>query len=253
MAHRVAARARRACVRLLRRTSLFLQSADEQNAASVDGFRVGKAWTELHAPCMIEVGTARLRYRSLIADADNQPTQMAPSPRRCRRRRAVLAECGPARARRCRWQGRLRLPRRAMQRSHSAGRPAAAAAAHGGLNSRPCPPVAPMARRPASQSGGSPPVAFPKAERPFKPGEFASPADVDESTRIAPLERRAAVVSRRAPIRVPLQAQPAAGDDPSTRPEAARVVRAHRRGPPPPAEPAVRTARWACRARRSRA
>ena len=57
-------------------TSLFLQSADDQNAASVDGFRVGKAWTELHAPCTIEVGMARLRYRSLIADADNQATQL---------------------------------------------------------------------------------------------------------------------------------------------------------------------------------
>src|SRR4051794_6689670 len=61
-------------------TSLFLQSADEQNAASVDGFRVGKAWTELHAPCMIEGGQARLRYRSLLADADNQPTQMHQGP-----------------------------------------------------------------------------------------------------------------------------------------------------------------------------
>jgi hypothetical protein len=36
--------------------------------------------------------------------------------------------------------------------------------------------------------GGSGPVAFPKAERPFKPGEFSSPADLDESTRIAPLD-----------------------------------------------------------------
>lgn len=55
-------------------TSLFLQSADEQNAAMVDGYRVGKAWTELHAPCRIEVGAARLRFRSLIGDAQ-QPAQ----------------------------------------------------------------------------------------------------------------------------------------------------------------------------------
>lgn len=49
-------------------SSLFLQSADESQAASVDGYRVGKAWTELHAPCKIEIGAARLRFRSL-ADA----------------------------------------------------------------------------------------------------------------------------------------------------------------------------------------
>src|SRR3954469_2594471 len=58
-------------------SSLFLQSADEANAASVDGFRVGKAWTELHAPCKIEIGLARLRFRSLIAD--DQATEMAPT------------------------------------------------------------------------------------------------------------------------------------------------------------------------------
>ncbi len=49
-------------------TSLFLQSADESASASVDGYRVGKAWTELHAPCKIEIGAARLRYRSLLPD-----------------------------------------------------------------------------------------------------------------------------------------------------------------------------------------
>ena len=59
--------------------ALFLQSADESNAASVDGFRVGKAWTELHAPCMIDVGMARLRYRSLFAP-DNEATELAVAP-----------------------------------------------------------------------------------------------------------------------------------------------------------------------------
>src|SRR5262249_21000959 len=54
-------------------TALFLQSADDSAAASVDGYRVGKAWTELHAPCKIEIGAARLRYRSLLPGADAEP------------------------------------------------------------------------------------------------------------------------------------------------------------------------------------
>jgi hypothetical protein len=59
--------------------SLFLQSADESQAASVDGYRVGKAWTELHAPCKIEIGAARLRFRSL-ADAPEEPKPEPPRP-----------------------------------------------------------------------------------------------------------------------------------------------------------------------------
>src|SRR5688572_25853374 len=55
-------------------TSLFLQSADESASAMVDGFKVGKAWTELHAPCRIEVGAARLRFRSLLPDAEGVAT-----------------------------------------------------------------------------------------------------------------------------------------------------------------------------------
>lgn len=62
-------------------TSLFLQSADESQAASVDGYRVGKAWTELHAPCKIEVGAARLRFRSLTDNAEAaQESQPIPAP-----------------------------------------------------------------------------------------------------------------------------------------------------------------------------
>jgi hypothetical protein len=51
-------------------TALFLQSADESASASVDGYLVGKAWTELHAPCNIEIGAARLRFRSLLAEPE---------------------------------------------------------------------------------------------------------------------------------------------------------------------------------------
>lgn len=144
-------------------TSLFLQSADEANAASVDGYRVGKAWTELHAPCKIEVGNARLRYRSLLApgaDADNQPTMMAPAP-------PVQAPPG----------GPGGPPR------PGASMPAAGAP----------PPPQPGQSRPMMQGAPPPaapsaPMMFPKAERPFKPGEFSSGPDLDESTRIAPLD-----------------------------------------------------------------
>ena len=140
-------------------TSLFLQSADESSAASVDGYRVGKTWTELHAPCKIEIGAARLRFRSLSAPADDQaPTEMHHRP------------------------------------------PVQAAAPGGG------PPPAP---RPAAGAPPEDPITFPKAERPFKPGEFASAPPKDESTRIAPLEStgaRSAVGSV-----VSLAPRPAAG------------------------------------------
>jgi hypothetical protein len=60
--------------------ALFIQSADEGDSASVDGHPVGKAWTELHAPCHIEIGGARLRYRSLREDAPR--SRRAPPPER---------------------------------------------------------------------------------------------------------------------------------------------------------------------------
>ena len=151
--------------------SLFLQSADESNAASVDGFRVGKAWTELHAPCMIEVGQARLRFRSLIAD-DNQATEIAMS--------------APV-------QTPLGGPGTAA--GHSM--PAADARLQAGQRAN--------IPQPAPSSN---PVAFPKNERPFKPGEFAAAPD-DESTRIAPLETTGGGVrmASGAHARPPLQVQ----------------------------------------------
>ncbi len=136
-------------------SSLFLQSADESNAASVDGFRVGKAWTELHAPCKIEIGQARLRFRSLIAD-DNQATEIAMSP-------PVQAPPG----------GPGGMPGNSM--------PVAAAPPPPRMQSGPRGAIP----QPAPSSN---PVAFPKAERPFKPGEFSAAPDEGESTRIAPLE-----------------------------------------------------------------
>lgn len=51
--------------------ALFLQSADERAAAVVEGQAVGTTWTEIEAGCQIEVGQARLRFRSLLPEQDD--------------------------------------------------------------------------------------------------------------------------------------------------------------------------------------
>ena len=48
--------------------SLFVQSADAGQAALAEGTPVGSQWTELRAPCRIDLGSARLSYRSLLED-----------------------------------------------------------------------------------------------------------------------------------------------------------------------------------------
>lgn len=62
-------------------TALFLQSADESAPVFVDGDRVGRSWTELHAPCQIEIGTATLQYRARTS-AEDGPTAQAAGLRR---------------------------------------------------------------------------------------------------------------------------------------------------------------------------
>src|SRR5688500_131780 len=138
--------------------ALFLQSADESSAALVDGYRVGKAWTELHAPCRIEVGAARLRFRSLIGDAANAATVAADAPP------VKAPPGGPG--------------------GGGGGGPTPGTIPGG--HSAPPPRAAPPPARPAA---GAPPepMTFPKPERPFAPGALAAQQD-DESTRIAPLE-----------------------------------------------------------------
>ena len=144
--------------------SLFVQSADEANPATVDGVRVGKAWTELHAPCKIDIGLARLRFRSLIAnDKESTEISYAPPPPM-----SGAPGSGPTRP--------------------GASMPVAVAVA-------PPPPRVPRTStgpRPATMAeppaAADPPLTFPKVDRPFKPGEFSSPQSVDESTRVAPLD-----------------------------------------------------------------
>jgi hypothetical protein len=79
---------------------------------------------------------------------------------------------------------------------------------------------------PAAPSGTIPPaaVSFPKAERPFKPGEFSSAPEPDESTRIAPLDATGGgrVASGSHPR--PAAGQPMIPDGPSTRREDPRVM-----------------------------
>jgi hypothetical protein len=180
--------------------ALFLQSADEASAALVDGYRVGKAWTELHAPCRIEVGAARLRFRSLIGDqrdAANAQTVAADAP-----------------------------PVKAPPGGPGTGGPTPGTIPGG--HGAPPPRTAPPAARPAA---GAPPepMTFPKPERPFAPGALSAQKD-DESTRIAPLESTGAsrsINAVNAPPREP--PRPAAGrpveEDLSTRPEAARAAK----------------------------
>lgn len=61
--------------------SLFLQSADEHTSALVEGQPVGKQWTELSPPCRIEIGQARLRFRSLLQEDEEQTSTFAmPAP-----------------------------------------------------------------------------------------------------------------------------------------------------------------------------
>lgn len=150
-------------------SSLFLQSADETACAVVDGLNVGKAWTELRAPCKIDVGAARLRFRSLLPDADGQATQAAPRP---------PAQSPPQASAPPRGESVVNQP------------PAAGA------------PLAPM--------------SFPKPERPFRPGEFSAVSD--ESTRQVPLESASA---QRSSVSI-ANARPHE-DEPTTRPEAARL------------------------------
>jgi hypothetical protein len=56
--------------------ALFLR-ADDGAVATVDGVAVATTWTEIHAPCTIAIGAARLRYRSA---ADHRTAREAPRP-----------------------------------------------------------------------------------------------------------------------------------------------------------------------------
>lgn len=195
--------------------ALYLQSADETSPASVDGYPVGKAWTELHAPCRIEVGAARLRFRSLIARAEEDDAAATAAMQR-----APVA--APARS------GPPPVPARSVPppvptRSGTPPVP---------MRSGP-PPPPPRPAAGAPPPSDDPPTVM-KPERPFKPGEFAAAAPNDESTRFAPLE----ATGSRPNLGAEGPSRPAAGrgieQDQPMRMESAAPRPQHAPGPPGP-------------------
>jgi hypothetical protein len=184
--------------------ALFLQSADEKTAASVDGFKIGKAWTELHAPCKIEIGGARLRYRSLLpSTAEDVATTALVKP-------PVQAPPGagpplPGGGLPVDGGGTMAMPPGQRPVPNPRAIPSMPPAAG-------APPPQVASQPPAPLATSAMPASFPKDARPFKPGEFSRGGkDDDESTRIAPIDTSAARTGVSAVL-----ARPA---DPMTRPE----------------------------------
>ena len=63
--------------------ALFVQSADANNPAKGNGQAIGTAWQQLEIPCTIEIGRARLVYRTLEEDdglGDEDKTVAQPLP-----------------------------------------------------------------------------------------------------------------------------------------------------------------------------
>lgn len=177
-------------------SSLFLQSADENAAAVVDGVAVGKAWTELHAPCKIEIGATKLRYRALGGPRESvKPPAPAPAP--------PAVPTSPS----------VPPPGIGLSRAESG---------------QPAPPPRPPPSSPrlgnAPKASPSVPVSFPKGDRPFSPGELAAKPD-DESTRVgAPASRDGSQVLAGSK-RPPPAAESAPRGEIPTKLEAGRVPR----------------------------
>lgn len=169
---------------------LFAQSADETIAALVDGKKIGKAWTQLNAPCNIDVAGTRLRYRSLADNAgDDKPTSMLQRPPMAPPARPSGQEATGA---------TMALPPRHATQPPAGPRPARSVPPptnQGPLPARSAPPPA---------IAGEPSFGSSKGERPFRAGEFSAPAG-EESTRVAPLDGTG--VSRRGTV----PPRPAAG------------------------------------------
>ena len=58
--------------------ALFLQSADPSNPAKSNGQTIGATWTQVEIPCTIEIGRARLVYRTLDDGDDDDKTVARP-------------------------------------------------------------------------------------------------------------------------------------------------------------------------------
>jgi hypothetical protein len=55
-------------------TALFIQSADESNPAKGNGQAIATTWQQIEIPCTIEIGRARLVYRTLDEGDDDDQT-----------------------------------------------------------------------------------------------------------------------------------------------------------------------------------
>jgi hypothetical protein len=158
--------------------ALFVQSADDDNPALVDGRAVGRDWTPVNMPCTISLAAARLVFREAdaaptdetLALLDQDRTVMrSPGDTTARdeedRTLAVGPEGDQDRTVATRLPDELRVP---------GSMPPGANA----TPTRPPPPGRPM------PTGGQ---QYP-SNRPFPPGAFATSPDAGESTRLQPID-----------------------------------------------------------------
>ena len=188
--------------------ALFMQSADEEASATVDGYKIGKAWTELHAPCKIEIGAARLRYRSLLPESEDPVTAAIPVGKMQSEMQATGPQIPPP-------------PRPPPPSAQSAPTMAEDVDEPTPVTrNEPIPrdeptrneslrDESPRSQRPPASSA-SPSTPAGKPERPFRPGAF-SVSDADENTRWKPVEGGASAnpASRPAPPQQSMQAMQA--------------------------------------------
>ncbi len=163
------------------RASLFVQSADNESVVTVSGRRIGTVWTELFAPCTLEIGSARLRYRSLLDDAESQPTMMGPSPYEPK-------------------LGAMRPPGASMPAATAPAPPPGPTARLGASSSRDQITDRPVGQR--AQAAATPPLLFPKTERGLNAEPPPPAVESGDSTRIAPRDASAGRYGSVGPPRV---------------------------------------------------
>jgi hypothetical protein len=147
--------------------ALFVQSADDQNPALVDGRAVGRDWTPVNMPCTISLASARLVFREADVPATTDETLVLDQDR------TVMRSPGDTTAR----DEEDRTMALEQEQDSDADRTVAQMA----------PPGLPTRPPPRPPGGPQPGFAVPP-NRPFPPGAFASPQDAGESTRLQPID-----------------------------------------------------------------
>lgn len=155
--------------------ALFVQSADATAPALANGAPVDTSWTEVAAPCTIELGGARIVYREIAGDeaADHAPPSANSMPL-AENSTVALAKAAP--------KERPRPPIRSTSPSKQAP-----PLPRRGPSKTPPPNDPPRASSPRSM-----PPALPKDAPPSLPPFKPFPSEIDDSTRVAPLEASAA-------------------------------------------------------------